>query len=312
MIFGVAGTPRASGLARLAWLMLCVLPPPADGQIQAVGGLEPKPLYALTEQTSSRLGLAALRVRPGEWLHSESENFIYHYFENFIATPVATEAEFHYKFIARELMKETTKWERKCHIYVFDRPEDWEAFKGEAGLDPWTGGLHLNNELFILRDASRKWKGHALAHETCHLVLDRFYGGGIPLWLNEGYAENSGVRSFASYFRARGYQSRPWSYKLEESDYVPLAAITQMMSYPEDPAKITAFYIQSERLVRFLFAADREAFLKFLDEMSGGAYLRTALSRAYATRWTSLEDFEREFKVFALGDKSATDAVRLR
>jgi hypothetical protein len=302
---------RAVRHLRIGFLMLCVLMPTADGQTKAVGGLESKPLHALTQQPSSMLGRAAFRVRPGEWLHSESDNFIYHYFENFIATPVATEAEFHYKFIARELKKDTTKWERKCHIFVFDRQEDWEAFKGDAGLDPWTGGLHLNNELFILRDASRKWKGHVLAHETCHLVLDRFYSGGLPLWLNEGYAENSGVRSYASYFRARGYHSKPWSHKLKESDYVPMAEITQIMSYPENPAKISAFYVQSERMVRFLAAMDQKAFLRFMEEMSGGAYFQTALTRAYGTRWASLEDFEREFKAFALGDKSATDAAKV-
>ncbi len=312
MRMALARQMRARSLRWMACIIPCVLPVATYGQIQATGGLEPKPFQTLTEQPSSEFANAAFRVRPGEWLHSETENFIYHYFESFIATPVAIEAEYHYKFIARELKKDTTKWERKCHVYVFDRSEDWEAFKGGAGMDPWTGGVHMNNELFLLRDASMKWKGHLLAHETCHLVVHRFYGAGIPLWLDEGYAENAGMRSYASFFRSRGYQARPRSQKLEEDKYVPLGQLTQMASYPNGPEKIAAFYIQSERMVRFLFVIDREAFLRFMEQMSAGAYFWTALSRAYSTRWTSVEDFEREFKEFALGNKSATDALRLR
>ena len=38
-----------------------------------------------------------------------------------------------------------------------------------------------------------KWKGNTLGHEVTHLVVDRFFGAGVPLWLNEGYAEYAAV-----------------------------------------------------------------------------------------------------------------------
>jgi hypothetical protein len=294
----------------LALLISALLQTDSSAQVKASGGLEAKPFASLSDSNITQLGRTALEVRKDDWKHAETENFIYHYFENFIATPVSIEAEFHYKYVARELKKDTTKWERKSHIFIFDSAEDWGKFRSTGGLDPWTGGLQSNNELFIIRDATHKWKGHTLAHEVTHLVLFRFYGGGIPLWLNEGYSENVGVRSYASFYRARGYQARPWSRSINEKTYVSVGELTGRVDYPENSDVIVAFYTESEKLVRYLFGADRAAFLKFIDDMSAGALFHTALARHYGVRWTTKESFEREFKSFALGSASATDSLK--
>ncbi len=137
---------------------------------RGIGGLEAVSLSSIRDSSISPLGQAALSIRPSEWKHAETENFVYHYFNSFIATPVSVEAEFYYRVTAKELHRDTQEWQRKCHIFIFEDPMDWNAFKQMAALDPWTGGVHVNGELFIVRNPKFKYKGDTLGHEIVHLV----------------------------------------------------------------------------------------------------------------------------------------------
>jgi hypothetical protein len=76
---------------------------------QMVGGLAEVPFQSLSSTAISPLGKAALGIRPNEWKHAETANFIYHYFQSFIATPVSVEAEFFYRIVAKELEKDTAQ-----------------------------------------------------------------------------------------------------------------------------------------------------------------------------------------------------------
>ena len=127
------------------------------------------------------------------------------------------EAEFFYSTIAKEMEKDSSKWERKGHIFVFDSTADWDAFKVVGGLERWTGGLHTGSELFIIRDSTKKWKGSTLAHEVTHLVAHRFFGSGIPLWLDEGLAEYAASRWWAAFWRLRGFAAKPRSFPVTET-----------------------------------------------------------------------------------------------
>ncbi len=269
----------------------------------SANALEPVPLEQLRDRYLSPLGLSALKVRPNEWLHAETENFVYHYFKSHVAEQAAVEAEFYYRFVTKELGKEGAEWERKGHIFLFDTPSDWRAFQQAANLDPWTGGIHQRNELFVLRRADHKWKGHLLGHEVVHLVIDRFYGGGVPLWLNEGYAEYASRLAYASYYRARGYAAKPRSPGIDAAEYQPLDSFLNMQGYPSNPEAISAFYRQSERLVRFLAAMDKAAFLTFFDLLAQGRYMDRALREAFGSRFLTFAEFERQFREYASKDR---------
>ena len=167
------------------------------------GALPEVPFAQLSDRQLRTLGQAALNIRPTEWKHAETPNFIYHFFHGYVVAPVSVEAEFYYRVIAQELGKDTTQWERKSHIFVFETMEDWAQFQRSGGLDPWTGGVHSGGELFIRRDPQFRFKGNTLGHEVAHLVVDRFYGSNVPLWLNEGYAEYVSRRCYAAFQRAR-------------------------------------------------------------------------------------------------------------
>ena len=262
-------------------------------------GLRELTLDQLTDKNLSQTGQFALSIKPSEWKHAETTNFAYHFFHSFIATPVSIEAEFYYRVIAKELEKDTAQWERRSHIFVFEKPEDWQAFQQKASLDPWTGGVHIGGDLFLLRNAAFKFKGRTLGHEVTHLVLHRFFGGDIPLWLDEGYAEYASIRAYASFERARGYNARPQSNAFAAADFMPLDKLINARSYPSDTKQVGPFYAESERLVRFLNVTDKRGFLAFLEAMSKGARFETALSRAFGSRFSGVDSLEREFQTYA-------------
>ena len=281
----------------LAFLAATVIWVAADSD-----GLKDVPFTHLSDRAVSPLGQAALAIRPPEWRHAESAHFVYHYFQSFVAGPVATEAEFYYGCITKELGKDSAQWERKCHIFVFEKAEDWQQFQVRGRLDPWTGGLHAQGELFVIRNPQFKWKGHTLGHEITHLVIYRFFGNGVPRWLTEGFAEYAGVRAFACFTRARGYRARPTSQSVDPAKFIPLAQLTSMLDYPADTDAVLTFYDESERLVRFLSAVDKRGFGIFLEAIAQGNRTETALSKGFGSRFPSLETLEREFKTYASKD----------
>lgn len=294
----------AIGLS-LAGAIPLLSPAPARAQ-QNVGSLPEIDFYKLSDRNVGLLGQAAMQVRPRDWKHSETPHFIYHYFQSFVATPVSVEAEFYYKIIAQELGKDTSQWERKCHIFIFDQADDWAQFQTRGSLDPWTGGLHTGGELFIFRDASAKWKGNTLGHEVAHLVVHRFFGPGIPLWLNEGFAENSSLRGWAAFFRARGYAARPKSQAIAPQAFMQLALLCEARSYPTNDEQVAVFYNESERLVRFLSNIDKKGFQTFFEAMSKGARTESALQKGFGSRFANLEALEKEFRDYATKDHGTT------
>jgi len=265
-----------------------------------IGAIPEVPFQQLSDRALTQLGHRALAVRRGDWKHGETEHFVYHFFDRPMASAVSVEAEFYYRVIANELGKDTAQWERKCHLFLFDDEADWKQFQKNGGLDPWTGGIHSEGALFIHRKAAAQAENATLPHEITHLVLFRFFGQGIPLWLNEGFAEYAAARCRAAFFRARGFNSRPRANSVKAGYYIPLAELTEATGYPEDELKVVAFYEESQKLVRFLCAADRKAFAGFLETMGNGALLESAVSKNFGNRFLNLDAIEHEFKSYAI------------
>ena len=269
------------------------------GNQVGLDGLKEVPFAALSSPSVTPLGQAALSIRPAEWKHAETDNFVYHFFHGFIATPVSVEAEFSYRVIARDLNKEAARWEHKAQIFIFEQPEDWKAFQAKGSLDPWTGGIHQGGSLFIQRDPSYKFKGNTLGHETAHLVVDRFFGPGVPLWLNEGYAEYISRVAGSAFYRARGYDSRPRTDALEPGAFLPLDRLTRAVAYPTDTREVLAFYTESEKLVRFLSAADKAKFQALFTALAQGGSFESALHGTFGPVYPTSHALEDVFKPYA-------------
>ena len=259
-------------------------------------------LSALSQPDKNPLGAQALAIRPQEWKHGETDHFIYHFIHSFVATPISVEAEFHFRVITQELGLEATPGgSEKSHIYIFEKPDDWRSFQGNARLEPWTGGIYSRGSLFIVRDPAYKFADHSLGHEIAHLVLFRVCQRAPPRWLDEGFAEYISRITRASYQRARNYIARPNSPSVPADQFIPLAQLTALTDYPAN-GQLGVFYHESERLVRFLTAADQTGFRALLDAITKGEQFDTALSQSYAGRFADVTALEKEFAPYASKD----------
>ena len=266
----------------------------------AINALPEVPFAQLSQQDRNPLGTKALAINAADWKHAETEHFIYHYQRSYVATPVAVEAEFHFRVVLKELAKTDVPWTEKAHIYIFETPADWESFQSAGQLEPWTGGIQSGSSLFIVRNPAYKFTDNTLGHEVVHLMVRRLYGSRVPLWMNEGMAQCFSKNAHASYQRARGYLAKPYSNGVAAERLFPLGTLATM-SYPP-AADVETFYDQSERLVRFLITADRQMFLALLQAMASGETFEAALSRNGGATFPTITALEEKFRAYATKD----------
>ncbi|HSP44777.1 MAG TPA: hypothetical protein VLO30_02170, partial [Chthoniobacterales bacterium] len=224
-------------------------------------------------------------------------HFIYHFVDSFVATPISGEAEFHYRVVTKELQREQPAGDTKSHLYIFQKPADWQEFQSTGKLEPWTGGIQSQGSLFIVRDPAYKFASNTLGHEIAHLIVHRYYPDGIPCWLNEGFAQYVSKGAQASYRRARNYDAKAHSQSIPQQKFIPLARLTTL-TFPPSEA-VETFYDESERLVRFLAATDKANFLSFLDAVGRHQPFDSALSQTYGTKFLTAEALEEKFREYA-------------
>ena len=251
----------------------------------------------LSQHDPNPLGTKALAINPGQWKHGETEHFIYHFVDSFVVTPISSEAEFHYRVVAKELRREPPAGGVKSHLYIFQNPGDWQQFQSAGKLEPWTGGIQLQGSLFILRNPNRRFSSNVLGHEIAHLMIHRYYPDGIPVWLNEGFAQFVSKGAQASYLRARNYNAKPLSQSVAAEKLIPLATLTTM-TYPP-PNQVETFYDESEKLVRFLAFTDKGSFLTFLDAVGRHQPFESALLQSFGTRFLTTAALEEKFREYA-------------
>jgi hypothetical protein len=267
---------------------------------QMVSSLTELELSQTSQRDPNPLGEKALAIHPEQWKHAETEHFIYHYVHSYVAAPVSIEAEFHYRVAAKELEREQLSVDTKSHVYIFENPEDWHQFQAFGQLEPWTGGIHSAGSLFIVRNPKYKFSGNVLGHEIVHLVMHRFYTGGIPCWLDEGFAQYASKAALASYQRARGYIAKPHSAAIATQNLIPLSTLLATTHPPTN--QVETFYDESERLVRFLATTDKPSFLNLLDALGRHQPFDTAFVRIYAGKFVNASAMEEKFREYASKD----------
>src|ERR1700726_4111881 len=285
-------------------LLLSITASPLAAQdlpIVGLNSLQEVEFSQLSQLDPNPLGEKALAIHPDQWKHAETEHFIYHFAHSSVATPVSVEAEFHYRVIAKELERDQPPTDTKSHIYIFERPEEWQQFQTFGRLEPWTGGIHSAGSLFIERNPAYKFSDNRLGHEIVHLVLHRFYPDSIPRWLDEGLAQFISKDAHASYERARGYNAKPHSDAIAPSDFIPVSALVSM-GYPASADRVKTFYDESERLTRFLAATDHSAFLSLLDALARHQPFEVVLPRFFGGKFSSVAALEEQFREYAVKD----------
>jgi len=272
----------------------------AVAQINQSSSLTEVEFSQLSQRDPNPLGEKTLAIHPEQWKHAETEHFIYHFVHSYVATPVSVEAEFHYRVIAKELEGEQPAGDIKSHIYIFERPEEWQQFQVFGKLELWSGGIHSEGSLFFQRNPAYKFSDNLLGHEIVHLVLHRFYADGIPCWLDEGFAQFVSKDAHASYERARGFVAKPHSEAISPQDLMPLNMLIAQTHPPSDHVRL--FYDESERLVRFLAATDKPSFLSLLDALARHQPLEAVLPRLYSGKFASVAALEEKFREYASKD----------
>jgi hypothetical protein len=282
-------------------VMISILPAFAqDSEVTGLNQLSEVEFSQLSQRDPNPLAEKALAIHPDQWKHAETEHFIYHFVDGYVATPVSVEAEFHYRVVAKELEREQLTTDIKSHIYIFERPEEWQQFQVFGHLEQWTGGIHSAGSLFIQRNPAYKFSNNSLGHEIVHLVLHRFYTDGIPCWLDEGLAQFISKDAHASYQRARGYLSKPHSDSIAPEELIPLATLVTMTHPPAE--KVHTFYDESERLVRYLDTSDKPSFLKLLDALARHQPFEIALAQFYPAQFSTVGALEQKFREYASKD----------
>ena len=254
------------------------------------------------QKTLSRSGSEALSIEGISWEHAESEHFIYHFAQRWMAERAAAEAETYYALIKKDLKIEEDRWERKGQIFLFETEASWKSFIEKTGVDRWSGGVCMGNEIFLLSPPkATPFTGPTLSHELTHLVINRFVRGQVPIWLNEGFAEQQSRKHFTGYTRPKGFNFVLPPNVVSAENYIPLEELTAANDYPADPAKVQFFYTESVRLVQFLVEDHpKQDFLEFLQNMADGMRFDTAIDRVYSSVYREMDALESKFKEVAI------------
>jgi len=255
------------------------------------------PFDQLSDHNLSRQGEAALQLKAVTWEHSESEHFIFHTETGFSALQLAVVAEWSYAQIKQHLAITRDLFERKCHVYVFLNEPVWHEFVSNGKMEPWTGGWCTGRELFMCSRPHFRFQGTTLPHELTHLVLYRFVGGDIPLWLNEGLAEFEGIRVYRTFLKERNYTLTNVRDHVDRDQYISLNDLVSAVDYPKNKDQVIAFYTEAQRLISFLYYqhGGMTPILKLLKMQSEGARFDSAWRDVYGSTYPDQQAFEDKF-----------------
>jgi hypothetical protein len=246
---------------------------------------------AITDRGRQILGLPDI-----EWKHAQTEHFVIHYEQAIFARKVARMAEFFYSYIAQDLQGAKDNVVGRSHIFIFRSEKRWKEFSTAAGDVPdWTFSQVEGTAMFLQQAENTSSSGDVLAHETTHLVINRFFEKRCPLWLNEGLAEYYRVFAYSAY---KGVKKSKRAQFGRLANPFPLEELLYTQLYPRNDAGVESFYATAQCFVAFLLLEHQsEAFMPFVEDLMSGADVKQALSKHYGLE--SMDDIQKQFKKFA-------------
>ena len=288
---------------RLSWgllaLWLCA------GACSAEAPSQPAPENGTwTEVDKARLDLDAVTERgrqilelPGiDWKHAQTRHFVIHYEQAIFARKVARMAEFFYSYIAQDLQGAQDHVNGRSHIFIFRSEKRWREFLQTMGDVPdWIFSQVSGTVMFLQQAENTSSSGDVLAHETTHLVVNRFFKKRCPLWLNEGLAEYYGEFAYSAY---KGVKKSKRAQFGRLANPFPLDELFSLRAYPQEDAAVRSFYATAKYAVAFLLLEFPPAdFLPFVEDLMNDVAPEKALLKNY--RLKSMDDFRKRFNRFA-------------
>ena len=251
-----------------------------------------KPWEQITDQQLFEHGKTALGQNPSKWHHAETEHFVIHFHKRIDAQKVARQAEFYYDQVKKDLLAEKDRFDRKSHIFLFEKDAEWHQFVADAKFMEWSAGVSYRSELYFLsRQGSGDFAAGTLAHEMTHCIFYRFVPRRIPMWLNEGFAEFESGNAYAK-FKGIGGGNRG-SGRGGAAGY-PLQKLLTATEYPKEQEDVREFYRTSERLL--ITKLDRSRFVPLVIKIADGAKLETAVLEIYSDKFKSFDEFVKRYE----------------
>jgi hypothetical protein len=234
----------------------------------------------------------------GGWKHAETEHFVAHYRENSDAYPVMRYIECAYFVAAQTLQLDTTKDRRKMHVFVFPDAAKWAEYTRSKQMPPSVLGFAYKDELFLGAFEDKDQYLKTLCHEAAHAVASHFYPTRRwPLWLNEGFAEATAIRSLAlrrghkidRYLPAGGGAEINVQKVVDRIRYGAVPGTGGMIAGPDG---LSTFYPDSERCVRTLLEKlPAGLFPKFANRIFAGNGVAASLKDVYGDACPTPEMF---------------------
>jgi len=243
----------------------------------------------------SPLGMDVLNLPDIEWKHAQTDHFVIHYEHAMFARKVARMAEFFYEYIGDDLEGVEDKTEGRSHIFVFRNDKKWEDFlEAQPRVPEWAFSLVAGTVMCLQKDTTTTSSGGVLAHETTHLVLNRFFKYPPPLWLNEGLAEYYG--EFA-YYAFKGIKRSKRTRFRRLKNPLPTRALLYSTGYPKDAWGVESYYDTAKYLVGFfLLEHPPEIFQPFMERLMTGQDPINAI--CYYYKYETFDDFNKAFRDF--------------
>lgn len=231
-----------------------------------------------------------------KWRHAQTEHFVVHYESGIFATKVARLAEFFYDFIAADLQGAQDRVSGRSHIFIFRNEKDWRTFQQNymEGELEWAFSMVEGPVMYLQQADNLSSSAEVLGHEMTHLIVNRFFTGRLPLWLNEGLAEWYGEFAYAAF---KGVKKSKRAQFQGLRSIVPVLDLIRASSYPADPESVRYFYDTSKHVVGFLqMERPPEKFVPFVKALMDGTDTPAALSDVYG--FAGADDFARAFDKF--------------
>lgn len=240
-----------------------------------------KKLDQLTQVAPSAEAQLALSIKPNQWFHAETDNFILHYRRVTEAKRLVLEIEYHLWYVAKALKASKERYQRKSHVFIFEDEKDWKTFLAQSDAPQWAHSFAHGDELYlnVRYNAQKRFDSQTLAHEETHAVVARLYpNASWPIWLNEGFAEYmAGVSVSAS----QGMYLGHFQSGLQRGN-LPVEQLTVLTSYPNSQEAVGTLYQSSEKLIRFLMNRfPKDQFPLFVDKITAGSNFQTAFKEVY-------------------------------
>ena len=206
-----------------------------------------KPWGELSDRDLTPLGRAVLNAGKPDWVHAESEHFIFHAGSPTAVEEIAGEAEFAYVKVAHTF--DTNGVTRKGHVFVVERREIWEKVLQGSNRRNDSVAMQLQNDLFVLKETNSVGNVLRIPHEIVHFRLWQLYGNRTPVWLDEGLAATIGWKVAVAAHSKTGKQLVRAPPCLKREHLLSLEQLTGATVYPAGSEEGAAFYIEAELFV---------------------------------------------------------------